>query len=103
MGIDLRALVTKTYPSGDMYMPAVRFTQERDDPPFAPMPYTSLCDDVVAAAESMAERANGEWAAGFPARARAGQSLAGSGTVGVRLSPLRMPEELRGGLYSEQA
>lgn len=97
MGIDLTVLVTRKYPPGQLYMPELRL--ERDpvyDPPFAPPPYTSLLDDVVAIGEDMVERANREWAAGFPARSRAGQSLAGTGTLGVRVSPLAVPEQIRG-------
>ena len=101
MGIDLRALVTHTYPPGNMYMPEVRTEKGRFDPPFAPKPYTSLLDDVVATGEAMVERANRDWAAGFPARIKAGQSYAGTEVGGVRVSALSMPEELRGGLYSQ--
>ncbi len=103
MGIDLRALVTHTYPPGNMYMPELRLEKGEFDPPFAPTPYTSLLDDLIATGENMVEHANREWAAGFPARERAGQSFAGSGVGGVRVSPLKMPEELRGGLYAQHA
>lgn len=97
MGIDLSVLVTRKYPPGDLYMPELRL--ERDplhDPPFAPPPYSSLLDDVTRVGEDSIELANRQWAAGFPARSRAGQSLAGTGTLGVRVSALDMPEQIRG-------
>lgn len=97
MSIDLSLLITRRYPPGHLYMPDVR--TERDplhDPPSAPPPYTSLLDDVAAQGEDMIEKTNRRWAAGFPARIRAGQSLAGTGTLGLRVSPLCMPEQIRG-------
>ena len=97
MGIDLSVLVTRQYPPGNLYMPDLRL--ERDpllDPPSAPPPYSSLLDDVTRTGEDSIERANRQWAAGFPARIRAGESLAGTGTLGVRVPALDMPEQMRG-------
>ena len=98
MSIDLSVLITRKYPPGNLYMPPVaRFERDqRYDPPSAPPPYSSVLDDVVHTGEDMIERANRQWAAGFPARIRAGQSPAGAGTLGTRISPLSMPEQIRG-------
>lgn len=96
MAIDLTTLVSRRYPPGHPYRPMLRFAFEEWDPPQSSMPYTSMLDDVARNAEDMVETANREWAAGFPARARAGQSLAGRGVMGSRVSPLKMPEQMRG-------
>lgn len=101
MPIDMSVLITRRYPPGHMYQPDIR-TEVRplSEAPLLSMPYTSLFDDVVRIGEDMTERANREWAAGSPARMRAGQSLAGKGTLGVRVSPLDMPEEIRGSMVA---
>ena len=96
MGIDLSSLITRRYPPGDLYSPDIRTEVGPFDPPFAPMPYTSLLDDVVRTGENMIANANQRWAAGFPARARAGQVVGGSNAFGARVSPLNMPETVRG-------
>ncbi|CAK7059576.1 MAG: hypothetical protein DELT_01369 [Desulfovibrio sp.] len=96
MSIDLSTLVTRRYTPGNLYMPELRMEHEQWEPPQSSMPYTSLLDDVVRTAENMIENANREWAAGFPARVKAGQSLDGTGVLGTRVSPLDMPEQLRG-------
>ena len=96
MGIDLSTLITRHYPPGKLYMPDIRTEIEPLDPPFAARPYSSLWDDVVRTGENMVENANRHWAAGFPARARAGQVPAGSNAFGTRVSPLNMPETVRG-------
>jgi hypothetical protein len=96
MGMDLTALVTRRYPPGHLYQPEIRTEFERWDPPSASMPHTSVLDDVVRTGENMVENANRQYAAGFPARIRAGESLMGSGSLGVRVSPLKMPEQIRG-------
>lgn len=94
--MDMTTLITRRYPPGELYQPDIRTEYERWDPPYASMPYTSLLDDIVHTAEDSIESANRQWAAGFPARARSGQSLHGSGVAGVRVSPLAMPEQIRG-------
>ena len=96
MGIDLTSLITRHYPPGNLYAPGVRTEFEQWDPPQAIDVYTSLLDDVVRTGENMIEAANRDWAAGFPARARAGQSIAGGNSFGTRISPLNMPEAVRG-------
>lgn len=96
MGIDLSTLVTRRYPPGNLYSPDIRTEIEPLDPPFAALPHTSLLDDVVRTGENMVDNANRDWAAGFPARARAGQILSGSNAFGTRVSPINMPEALRG-------
>lgn len=96
MGIDLTTLITRHYPPGKLYSPDIRTAIEPLDPPFAARPYSSLLDDVVHTAEDSIEIANRHWAAGFPARARAGQTPGGSNAFGVRVSPLNMPEALQG-------
>jgi hypothetical protein len=96
MSIDLTAFVTGRYPPGHLYQPELRMEFEQYDPPQSSMSYTSMMDDVVRNAEDMIENANREWAAGFPARNRAGQSLMGTGVMGSRVSHLKMLEELRG-------
>ncbi|MCC8193867.1 MAG: hypothetical protein LIP28_04400 [Deltaproteobacteria bacterium] len=96
MGIDLSTLITRHYPPGNLYAPDIRTEMEPLDPPQSSRPYTSLLDDVVRTGEDMIERANRHWAAGFPARARAGQVLGGSNAFGSRVSPLHMPESVRG-------
>lgn len=94
--MDMTTLITRRYPPGHLYQPEIRTEYERWDPPYASAPYTSLLDDAVHTVEDAIENSNREWAAGFPARARAGQSLHGTGVVGVRVSPLKMPEQIRG-------
>ena len=96
MGIDLSVLITRRYPPGGLYAPDIRTEADPWAPPHAAPPYTSLLDDVVRTGENMIENANRDWAAGFPARARGGQSLSGSNAFGSRISPLRMPETVRG-------
>ena len=96
MGIDLSSLITRHYPPGNLYSPDIRTEIEPLDPPHAAMPYTSLLDDVVRTGEKMIESANRDWARGFPARARAGQAFDGSNVFGSRVSPLYMPEAVRG-------
>ena len=96
MGIDLSQLITRRYPPSDMYSPGIQTEIEQWTPPHAARPYTSLLDDVVCTGESMVENANRDLARGFPARARAGQVLAGSNAFGARVSPLHMPESVRG-------
>ena len=96
MGIDLSTLITRHYPPGKLYSPDIRTEIEPLDPPQSSMPYTSLLDDVVRTGENMIENANRRWAAGSPARKRAGQSVGGSNAFGTRVSPLRMPEAVRG-------
>ena len=96
MGIDLSSLITRQYPPGDLYTPDIRTEIDPLDPPHAAPPYTSALDDVVRTGENMIENANRDWARGFPARARAGQVLDGSTVFGSRVSPLRMPETIRG-------
>lgn len=94
--IDLTTLVTRTHPPGRLFEADLRMEFKRWEPPQSSMPYTSLLDDIVRGAEDMVENANREWAAGFPARNHAGQSLMGTGVLGSRVSPLKMPEQLRG-------
>lgn len=94
--MDLSILVTRNYPPGHLYEPGIRMEFSPTDPPSSAMPYTSLFDDLVRQGEDMVENANRRWAAGFPARARAGQTMAGANAFGTRASPLHMPEALRG-------
>jgi hypothetical protein len=96
MGIDLSSLITRQYPPGDLYAPDIRTEVDPLDLPHAAPPHTSVLDDVVRTGENMIENANRDWARGFPARARAGQVLDGSTVFGSRVSPLRMPEVVRG-------
>jgi hypothetical protein len=96
MGIDLTSLITRHYPPGKPYSPDIRTGIGPSDPPFAAGPYTALLDDVVNTGEDSMEISNRRWAAGFPARARAGQVLGGSNAFGARVSPLTMPEAVRG-------
>ncbi len=44
----------------------------------------------------MVRIAGRNWAKGFPARIRAGEMPVGAGILGVRVSPLHMPEQLTG-------
>lgn len=96
MPMDTTTLITGRYPPGDLYQPDIRTEYERRDPPYVSAPYTSLLDDAAHTVEDAVENSNRQWAAGFPARIRAGQSLHGTGVVGVRVSPLDMPERIRG-------
>ncbi len=96
MSIDLTSLITRHYPPSRLYRPDIRTEVSPTDPPQAAPPYTSLWDDAVRAGEDMIENANRRRAAGFPARARAGQVPAGSTAFGSRVSPLSMPEHVRG-------
>lgn len=96
MGMDLSMLITRQYPPGHLYQPEIRTEFGPWDPPSAPMPHTSVLDDVVRAGEDSIENAARDWAAGFPSRIRAGQSVTGTGVAGVRVSPLAMPEQIRG-------
>ena len=96
MSIDLSTLVTRRYPPGHQYMPDIRTEIEPLDPPFAARPYTSLIDDVVRTGEDTIEASNRRWAAGFPARIRAGQALSGENAFGTRISPINAPEAIRG-------
>lgn len=94
--IDLTTLITRTHPPGRLFEAKLRMEFERWEPPQSSMPYSSMLDDVARNAEDMVENSNREWAAGFPARNKAGQSLMGTGVLGSRVSPLHMPEQLRG-------
>ena len=96
MSVDLTTLVTRNHPPGTLYSPDIRTEIEPTDPPHAITLYTSLFDDVVRTGENMVENANRDWAAGFPARAHAGQTPVGENAFGTRVSPLNMPEEVRG-------
>lgn len=96
MSVDLTTLVTRNHPPGTLYSPEIRTEIEPTDPPHAITLYTSLLDDVVRTGENMVEHANRDWAAGFPARERAGQTPAGENAFGTRVSPLNMPEQVRG-------
>ena len=96
MGIDLSTLITRHYPPGELYTPDIRTEIEPLDPAFRARPYSSLLDDIVHTGEDSIEHATRRWAAGFPARARAGQLLGGSNAFGVRGSSINMPEAVRG-------
>jgi len=96
MGIDLSTLITRHYPPGKLYTPDIRTEIEPLDPIFEARPYSSLLDDVVHTGEDSIENATRHWAAGFPARARVGQIMSGSNAFGTRVSPINMPEAIRG-------
>ncbi len=101
MAIKLTSLISKAYPPGDLYLPEVRTGIDPwSDHPSMPKPYSGFLQDTIAQGEGMVEAANRHWAAGFPARIRAGETPGGAGILGVRVSPLHMPEQLTGVLMA---
>ncbi len=101
MAIKLTSLVSAAYPPGHLYMPEVRTGIDPwFDHPSLPKPYSGFLQDTLAQGEDMVEAANRRWAMGFPARIRSGETPSGAGILGVRVSPLRMPEQVAGVLMA---
>lgn len=96
MGIDLSTLVTRRHPPGHEYGLDIRAEIEPLAPTFEARTCSSLLSDPARAGEDTARTANRRWAAGFPARARGGQILSGENAFGTRVSPVNIPEAIRG-------
>lgn len=93
MGIDLSTLTRNHLPAGEMHAPGI----QTEISPLAPSragASPGIPEDVIR--EDGANAITRRWTAGFPARARAGQILSGSNAFGTEISPVNMPEALRG-------
>lgn len=100
MGIDLSTLVTGREPPGGMYRQDIRTDISPLAPSFAARPNASIIDDPIRVTMNPVEDANSDWAAGWPARIRAGQILSDSNAFGTRISPINAPEVIRGRMFA---
>lgn len=96
MGIDLATILTRHPPAGEMHGVNRKTEIEPLEPSYEARPYASLTDGVTHAGEDGVELATRHRTAGVTSRARAGQILSDSNAYGTRVSPINLPEAIRG-------